>query len=246
MRWIWGNWDSGSGSQKLVPILEEVKANVGEVAKETVADGGYSLAKQLGEAEARGYEVLVAPGSKTGGVKRGAYDSGKFEYDREQNEVVCPQGKRRPFEGVKKKGAPRSAVRSHRCHDDEPCPVRALCSSRRSGRRIEVSPQRAALNRQREKRRHPAPQALIRQRKAIVEPVFARVKQAMGFRRWTVRGLENVRTQGALLGAVLNLKKMHQHGAARERARASEARSGALRRFERFRPIGWPYSPQAL
>jgi hypothetical protein len=54
------------------------------------------------------------------------------------------------------------------------------------------------------------------ERKAIVEPVFARVKQAMGFRRWTVRRLENVRTQWALLCAVLNLIKMYQHWAAGE------------------------------
>ena len=70
------------------------------------------------------------------------------------------------------------------------------------------------MTRQREKRRDPAKQALLRQRKAIVEPVFATIKQAMGFRRWTVRGLENVRTQWALLCTALNLKKIYQHWAA--------------------------------
>ena len=76
-----------------------------------------------------------------------------------------------------------------------------------------MSPQRAAVMRQREKRRDPAKRALLRQRKAIVEPVFATIKQAMGFRRWTVRGLENVRTQWALLCAAFNLKKMYKHWA---------------------------------
>jgi len=205
-----------SDNALLVPMLKEVQANVGEVAKETVADGGYSSAVQLGEAQARGYEVWVAPGTETGGPKRGAYDPSHFAYDREQDEVICPQGQRLKFEGVKKKGSQRPAVRSYRCPHYEQCPVRALCSRRRKGRRIEVSPQRAALLRQREKRRDPAQQALMRQRKAIVEPVFATIKQAMGFRRWTVRGLENVRTQWALLCAVFNLKKMYKHWAAGE------------------------------
>jgi hypothetical protein len=62
-----------------------------------------------------------------------------------------------------------------------------------------------------EKRRHPAQQALMRQRKAIFAPVFATIKQALGFRRWTVRGLENVHTQWSLLCAACNLKKMYQH-----------------------------------
>jgi hypothetical protein len=36
--------------------------------------------------------------------------------------------------------------------------------------------------------------------------------------RWTVRGLENVRTQWALLCAVLNLKSIYKHWAAIEPA----------------------------
>jgi transposase len=200
-----------SDNALLVPMLEEVRGNLGRVAKETIGDGGYSSAGQLGEAEARGYEVLVAPGVETGGLKRGAYDSTKFEYERESDEVICPQGKRLKFEGEKNKGPQRPAVRSYRCQHYQQCPVRELCSGRRDGRRIEVSPQRAAVMRQREKRRDPRQQALLRQRKAIVEPVFATIKEALGFRRWTVRGLQNVRTQWSLLCAAFNLKKMYQH-----------------------------------
>ena len=203
-----------SDSALLVPMLEEVAANLGGVAQQTVADGGYSSAQQLGEAEARGYEVLVGAGTETGGAKRGAYESAKFEYQREADEVLCPQGKKLKFEGEKNKGPQRPAVRSYRCQDYPQCPVRELCSGRRDGRRIEVSPQRAAVMRQREKRRDPTQQALLRRRKAIVEPVFATLKQALGFRRWTVRGLENVRTQWALLCAAFNLKKMYKHWAA--------------------------------
>ena len=209
-----------SDNALLVPMLEEVQANVGEVAKETVADGGYASAQQCAEAEARGYEVLVAPGVETGGPKRGEYDSTKFAYDREADEVICPQGKRLEFEGMKNKGPQPPAVRRYRCQHSSQCPVRALCSRRKGGRRIEVSPSRAALQRQRAKRRDPVKQALLRQRKVIIEPVFATLKQAMGFRRWTVRGLENVRTQWALLCTALNLKKMYKHWAAGQLAMA--------------------------
>jgi Transposase DDE domain len=208
-----------SDNAQLVPMLEEVKGNVGEVAKETVADGGYASAQQLGEAAARGYEVLVAPGVETGGAKRGAYDRSRFEYAGEQDEVICPQGKRLKFEGMKKRERGRATVRSYRCAQYAQCPVRALCSARKDGRRIELSPHQAALAQQRAKRRDPAKQALLRQRKVIIEPVFATLKQAMGFRRWTVRGLENVRTQWALLCTALNLKKMHKRWAATPFAR---------------------------
>ena len=58
----------------------------------------------------------------------------------------------------------------------------------------------------------------MRQRQAIIEPAFATLKQAMGFRRWTVRGLENVRTQWSLLCAAFNLKKIYKHWAAQQPA----------------------------
>ena len=93
-----------SDHAQLVPMLEEVRANVGAVAQETVGDGGYATAEQLGEAQARGYEVLVAPGSETGGEKRGEYDSAKFAYDSEKDEVICPQGQRLKFEGDEEEG----------------------------------------------------------------------------------------------------------------------------------------------
>ena len=46
----------------------------------------------------------------------------------------------------------------------------------------------------------------------IVEPVFGILKQGEGFRRWTVRGLENVRTQWALVCTAYNLKKLAKPG----------------------------------
>jgi hypothetical protein len=203
-----------SDNAQLLPMLEETAANLGKVAEETVADGGYASAQQLEKAQTQGYEVLVAPGVETGGEKRGEYDNAKFAYDPAADEVVCPQGQRLKFAGMKKKGGQRPAVRTYHCTSYVQCPVRALCSRSRTGRSIEISPQRAALTRQREKRRDPAKQALLRQRKAIIEPVFATIKQALGFRRWTVRGLENVRTQWALLCTAFNLRKIYQHWAA--------------------------------
>jgi hypothetical protein len=137
-----------SDNQMLVPMLEETKANLGAVAEETVADGGYSSAGPLDEAQARGYEVLVAEGAETGGPDRGAYDSAHFAYDGERDEVICPRGERLKFESREKKGPQRPAVRRYPCHSYEECPVRALCSRSKQGRRIEWSPQHEALRRQ--------------------------------------------------------------------------------------------------
>jgi hypothetical protein len=47
-------------------------------------------------------------------------------------------------------------------------------------------------------------------RREIIEPRFAQIKQHDQFRRWTVWGLEGVRTQWSLLCATLNLRVLYK------------------------------------
>ena len=173
-----------SDNRRLVPMLDEVKRNLGEVAEATVADGGYKSSVALGEAE--------------------------------QDVVICPRGERLECEGIKTNRGKRYAVRGYRCRSFRQCPVRAECSRNRQGRLVEISPYEAAVAKQRAKRRDPQKQKLLKKRKVNVEPTFGVVKQAWGFRRWTLRGLENVRTQRSMICAAFNLKRMRKAWAAGE------------------------------
>jgi len=57
-----------------------------------------------------------------------------------------------------------------------------------------------------------AAKALYRMRKAIVEPVFGQIKEARGFRRFLLRGLEHVRAEFAFIALTHNLLKLFRHG----------------------------------
>jgi transposase len=199
-----------SDNRRLIPMLDEVKENLGGVAEETLADGGYKSSVALGEAEQKGYAVLVNWGGDASGKQPGPYHKSRFHLDVEADVVICPQGKRLPFEGIKTNRGKRFAVRSYHCQRFRDCPVRDQCSRNRQGRLIEISPYDAAVERQRAKLRDAAKQKLLKRRKVIVEPAFGVIKQVEGFRRWTVRGLENVRTQWSMICAAFNLKKMHK------------------------------------
>jgi len=94
--------------------------------------------------------------------------------------------------------------------------LRDQCSRNRQGRLIEISPYDAAVESLRAKLRDPEKEKLLKRRKVIVEPAFGVIKQVEGFRRWTVRGLENVRTQWSMVCAAFNLKKMYKAWRARE------------------------------
>jgi transposase len=71
-----------------------------------------------------------------------------------------------------------------------------------------VSPGATPRERMRHKLRTEAGRAVYRRRKAIVEPVFGQIKERLGFRRFSLRGKQNVRCEWRLVCAVSNLLKL--------------------------------------
>ena len=64
----------------------------------------------------------------------------------------------------------------------------------------------------RHKLRTEAGRAVYKMRKAIVEPVFGQIKEQRGFRRFSLRGKENVRREWKLVCATSNLLKLFRAG----------------------------------
>ena len=60
--------------------------------------------------------------------------------------------------------------------------------------------------------RTPAGKALDARRKGIAEPVFGQSKEARGFRRFLLRGLENIRGAWRLVCLTHNLLKIWRYG----------------------------------
>ena len=60
--------------------------------------------------------------------------------------------------------------------------------------------------------------ATYSKRKQIVEPVFGQIKEARGFRRFSLRGLENVTCEWDLVCLTHNLLKLFRSGYQAQRA----------------------------
>lgn len=199
-------------SALLAPMLAEadsVREAIGAAAKPaTLADGGYASGAQLDAAARAGHDVLT-PLPSACKDDSDPYHASHFRHDPERKVVVCPQGRELPLQRVRLREGHRLEV--HRsakvCKD---CPVRALCTSDRHGRTIDIGPGHALLSALRERWQKPGTAEYYELRSATVEPVFAQVKQQMGFRRWTVRGLEKVRAQWAMLCTTWNLQVIYR------------------------------------
>jgi hypothetical protein len=70
----------------------------------------------------------------------------------------------------------------------------------------------------REKLRTVEGRAVYKMRKAVVEPVFGQTKEARGFRKFLLRGLEKVQAEWKLICATHNLLKPFQSGWSPQRA----------------------------
>ena len=195
--------DQANDEHQLEPMLEETEQNTGRYAETTVTDSGYHTAEALGAAAAIGADVLVAVKQKSSAV--GPYHTTHFTYDDQTDSVRCPEGQTLRREGMRRHKDKPYAVKTYRCRMGTVCPVAAECSRDRKGRLIEISPHHAEVVRNRQ---HPNARALLRQRQMIVERVFAEIKEVLGWRRWTVRGLDRVKDQWSLICAAFNLRRM--------------------------------------
>jgi hypothetical protein len=69
----------------------------------------------------------------------------------------------------------------------------------------------SAKERMAEKVRSPEGRALYARRKVIVEPVFGQIKEVRGFRRFLLRGLDNIRGEWCLVCLTHNLLKLWRY-----------------------------------
>jgi transposase len=72
-----------------------------------------------------------------------------------------------------------------------------------------ISESNVATRRMKEKLKTPEGAAAYRRRKAIVEPVFGWIKQALGFRQFSFRGLKKTNAEWHLVCLAMNLRRMN-------------------------------------
>jgi hypothetical protein len=137
--------------KQLVPMLKEVKVQMGRLPLQATADNGYFSEANLTDAQLQEIDLFVAPGRQKHGEERPTTT-----------------------------GPP--------------------------------PPDASVAEQMRHKLRTAEGQAVYKLRKAVVEPVFGQIKEARGFRRFLLRGLEKVQAEWQMICATHNLLKLFRSG----------------------------------
>jgi len=197
-----------SDNAQLVPMVEAAHETVGQASEQTLADGGYYAPEQVADAEEKAYGVLLKLGERPS-ASAAPLHKAQFRYDAQTDTCVCPAGQRLTFKRERWNRRKTYQLREYRCSSYKRCPHRSACCKGKGGRTVERHPYEAEVSRQRDRQKAPAKRAILKRRSELAEIVFARIKQHEGFRRWTVRGLQKVRAQWAMLCLTFDLKRLY-------------------------------------
>jgi transposase len=137
---------------QLLPMLDQVKQNLGRKPDAASADGGYWSEANATDQSVAGIDLHIATG-------------------RDKHEQTIET-------------------------TNQPPPVHATTAKEAMRRKLRTQ----------------AGRSMYKMRKAIVEPVFGQIKEQRGFRRFSLRGLNNVRREWKLVCLASNLLKLFSSG----------------------------------
>ncbi|MGH9883746.1 MAG: IS1182 family transposase [Pyrinomonadaceae bacterium] len=172
-----------------------------------LADGGYYESKELKECEEAGL-ITYLPERESGAAKHyGVFANNHFHYDPARDLYLCPQGEEMRWQGLtEKKGKQYKIYKTKAC---EGCPLRAQCTTSKSGRKLlrwvdqEVLERLQARNRGRPE--------LLKLRKTLAEHPFGTIKGSMNQGRFLLKGIHKVSIEFGLTVLSYNFKRVLNH-----------------------------------
>lgn len=199
--------DPTSETRVVGELIDQSERVEPKIPRELLLDAGYFDDGVINATLARDVSLLCPPRPSTTDKAKGLYHKNLFTYDAEQDVYYCPAGQR-----LQRISHINASVRSreqtvYACNACEGCPQRIACTRSVRGRRIKHYPEDEARLALQQIMTHPGAQAVFRQRKAMVEPVFSALRQQQGLSRFRRRGLAGVKREFSLHALAYNLAR---------------------------------------
>ena len=194
---------------QLIPMLEQAKENTGKQADLSLADAGFHSGSDLADCEKR-EQVIVMPESQEK-ILQNPYHKDHFSYDEKNDGYECPCGQILHFLSIKVSRRTPRRIFGGLGSTCGKCKAFGVCTkNKRNGRELEIGQYEAQIRRHREWMATDEAKEAYKKRKELIEPSFGIIKEAMGIRRFLLRGLNNVRAEGILIATAFNLRTLYR------------------------------------
>jgi len=202
-----------SDNEQLLPMVEQTEETIGSFDTLS-ADSGYSSGENLKALAGKRLEAYI-PDATYQGTQRGKQEApggpyfprSKFIRDEAQDCFTCPAGQKLTFSHMQKVKN-KEPLRLYRCRVSKDCPLRDQCTKNKAGRTITLNPHDDEFRAMRSKLDTAHGKRIYAKRKTIVEPVFGHIKETIGFRKFSLRGLQKVCGEFLLVCIAHNVRKI--------------------------------------
>lgn len=194
----------------LLPMIEQAADNVGQKDdgdRVTLADAGYHSGSNLEECDLNRHQVLMPEAQES--KRQHPYHKEHFSYNADSDSYLCPQGQELTYRNISRKKGYEARVYRAKGTVCQGCPAFGTCTKDRHGRSIKVGPHEEILGRHRALMDTEEAKELYKLRKQLVEPVFGILKEQLRARRFLLRGLDNVRSEWALIASAFNMRSLY-------------------------------------
>ena len=202
----------------LIPHIETLKRNTGIRPKRIITDAGYGSHENYAYLEKGSIEGYVKYNMFDKEQKRtyegDPYRAENMEYDKGKDEYICPGKRRLKYRHTEKYKTDNGYHTDRKIYESESCrrcKLKKQCYTGNGQKRMQVNHDLARYRRQAKGLLESDEGIRLRKQRSVdVEPVFGQMKNNRGFRRFTMRGLDNVHLEFGLHSLAHNLMKMHK------------------------------------
>jgi hypothetical protein len=212
----YGIYQKAADTSVFIPFIGKVKTQLKGVPRNIIADAGYGSEENYGYVKENKIGNYIKYNNfdyeKTNKYKKKIFLSDHFEYNKKQDEYICPSGQILDFNGLKETKSETGYISKRRIYKSrccDQCSYKNSCCKGNNNRTIEISPKLIKFKVRVKRNLESETGKKLRSKRGVdVESVFGQIKHNNQFRRFYSHGLKNVNTEWGIISIAHNIKKM--------------------------------------
>jgi transposase len=197
--------DSATDANQLTEQIENANEVLEKKCEVACADAGYYSTEDLKDLDDSGIKVVVPNKEQASGKEAKEFSKKNFQYDKERDIYICPEGKELVYAGDE----PERKRREYRIEGKGvclSCKNFGKCTRSRRGRTIKRLHNEELM--EKFARQYKENGETYKKRKIKAEMPFGHIKRNLGARGFLLRGYEGVKAELSLLGSCFNIRRV--------------------------------------